>query len=46
MDVWNGERLKKKNLKNSLPRAYEWDQGYFQQEIYRRISAGLAENQN
>ncbi|MBA0879494.1 hypothetical protein Goshw_011771, partial [Gossypium schwendimanii] len=23
-----------------------WDQGYFQQEIYRRVSAGLAENQS
>ncbi|KAL2337291.1 hypothetical protein Fmac_011737 [Flemingia macrophylla] len=25
---------------------YQWDQGYFQQEIYRRVGAGLAENQN
>ncbi|MCD7460981.1 hypothetical protein HAX54_044948 [Datura stramonium] len=25
---------------------YQWDQGYFQQEIYRRVSAGLAENQS
>ncbi|KAJ0926067.1 putative photosystem antenna protein [Helianthus annuus] len=28
------------------PTRYEWDQGYFQQEIYRRVSAGLAENQS
>ncbi|CAN2059229.1 unnamed protein product [Malus fusca] len=28
------------------PTRYQWDQGYFQQEIYRRIGAGLAENQN
>ncbi|PHT83666.1 Photosystem II CP47 reaction center protein [Capsicum annuum] len=28
------------------PTHYQWDQGYFQQEIYRRVSAGLAENQN
>ncbi|MFQ6628819.1 hypothetical protein Gotur_006880 [Gossypium turneri] len=28
------------------PTRYQWDQGYFQQEIYRRVSAGLAENQN
>ncbi|CAN0930941.1 Photosystem II CP47 reaction center protein [Linum grandiflorum] len=27
------------------PTRYQWDQGYFQQEIYRRIGAGLAENQ-
>nr|GEV39145.1 photosystem II CP47 protein, chloroplastic [Tanacetum cinerariifolium] len=27
------------------PTHYQWDQGYFQQEIYRRVSAGLAENQ-
>ncbi|KAJ9536088.1 LOW QUALITY PROTEIN: hypothetical protein OSB04_un000744, partial [Centaurea solstitialis] len=27
------------------PTRYQWDQGYFQQEIYRRVSAGLAENQ-
>ncbi|KAJ1682943.1 hypothetical protein LUZ63_021840 [Rhynchospora breviuscula] len=26
------------------PTRYQWDQGYFQQEIYRRVSAGLAEN--
>ncbi|KAL8227396.1 hypothetical protein R6Q59_000137, partial [Mikania micrantha] len=25
---------------------YQWDQGYFQQEIYRRVSARLAENQS
>ncbi|KAL7602213.1 hypothetical protein Lser_V15G20844 [Lactuca serriola] len=25
---------------------YQWDQGYFQQEIYRRVSAELAENQS
>ncbi|KAJ0613589.1 putative photosystem antenna protein [Helianthus annuus] len=24
---------------------YQWDQGYSQQEIYRRVSVGLAENQ-
>ncbi|KAJ1681077.1 hypothetical protein LUZ63_023700 [Rhynchospora breviuscula] len=24
------------------PTRYQWDQGYFQQEIYRRVSAGLA----
>ncbi|QCD92446.1 photosystem II CP47 chlorophyll apoprotein [Vigna unguiculata] len=28
------------------PTRYQWDQGYFQQEIYRRVGAGLAENQN
>ncbi|KAL0802720.1 hypothetical protein Bca101_057896 [Brassica carinata] len=28
------------------PTRYQWDQGYFQQEIYRRVSAGLAENQS
>lgn len=28
------------------PTRYQWDQGYFQQEIYRRVSAGLAENKN
>ncbi|KAK8663018.1 hypothetical protein V6N13_024899 [Hibiscus sabdariffa] len=28
------------------PTHYQWDQGYFQQEIYRRVSAGLAENQS
>ncbi|EEF37075.1 conserved hypothetical protein [Ricinus communis] len=27
------------------PIRYQWDQGYFQQEIYRRVSAGLTENQ-
>uniref|UniRef100_A0A453DVL8 Photosystem II CP47 reaction center protein n=3 Tax=Aegilops tauschii subsp. strangulata TaxID=200361 RepID=A0A453DVL8_AEGTS len=26
------------------PTRYQWDQGYFQQEIYRRVSNGLAEN--
>ncbi|THU43421.1 hypothetical protein C4D60_Mb00t02470 [Musa balbisiana] len=26
------------------PTRYQWDQGYFQQEIYRRVSAGLAQN--
>jgi hypothetical protein len=26
------------------PTHYQWDQGYFQQEIYRRVSNGLAEN--
>jgi photosystem II CP47 chlorophyll apoprotein len=26
------------------PTRYQWDQGYFQQSIYRRVSAGLAEN--
>ncbi|KAI5652209.1 hypothetical protein M9H77_29396 [Catharanthus roseus] len=28
------------------PTHYQWDQGYFQQEIYRRISARLVENQS
>ncbi|KAF5953224.1 hypothetical protein HYC85_011168 [Camellia sinensis] len=28
------------------PTRYQWDQGYFQQEIYRRVGAGLAENQS
>ncbi|XP_022895235.1 uncharacterized protein LOC111409415 [Olea europaea var. sylvestris] len=28
------------------PTHYQWDQGYFQQEIYRRVSAGLAENRS
>ncbi|TYH83309.1 hypothetical protein ES332_D02G124000v1 [Gossypium tomentosum] len=28
------------------PSRYQWDQGYFQQEIYQRVSAGLAENQS
>nr|YP_009673740.1 photosystem II CP47 chlorophyll apoprotein [Cuscuta mexicana]QDF46421.1 photosystem II CP47 chlorophyll apoprotein [Cuscuta mexicana] len=28
------------------PTRYQWDQGYFQQEIYRRIGAGLAEKQS
>ncbi|KAM0023512.1 putative photosystem antenna protein [Helianthus debilis subsp. tardiflorus] len=28
------------------PTRYQWDQGYFQQEIYRRVSVGLAENQS
>uniref|UniRef100_A0A2N9GWY6 Photosystem II CP47 reaction center protein n=1 Tax=Fagus sylvatica TaxID=28930 RepID=A0A2N9GWY6_FAGSY len=28
------------------PTRYQWDQGYFQQEIYRRIGAGLSENQS
>ncbi|KAI3849584.1 hypothetical protein MKW92_002529 [Papaver armeniacum] len=28
------------------PTGYQWDQGYFQQEIYRRVSAGLDENRN
>ncbi|KAK7296157.1 hypothetical protein VNO77_50672 [Canavalia gladiata] len=27
------------------PTRYQWDQGYFQQEIYRRVGAVLAENQ-
>ncbi|WP_284236291.1 hypothetical protein, partial [Gluconobacter cerinus] len=26
------------------PTRYQWDQGYFQQEISRRVSAGLSEN--
>ncbi|CAL9193005.1 unnamed protein product, partial [Musa hybrid cultivar] len=26
------------------PTRYQWDQGYFQQEIYRRVSVGLAQN--
>ena len=28
------------------PTCYQWDQEYFQQEIYRRVSAGIAENQS
>lgn len=28
------------------PTRYQWDQGYFQQEIYRRVSTGLAENRS
>ncbi|KAL5567573.1 hypothetical protein UlMin_024148 [Ulmus minor] len=28
------------------PTRYQWDQGYFQQEIYQRVGAGLAENQS
>ncbi|TYH56550.1 hypothetical protein ES332_D08G027100v1 [Gossypium tomentosum] len=28
------------------PTRYQWDQGCFQQEIYRRVNAGLAENQS
>ncbi|GJR61753.1 photosystem II 47 kDa protein [Tanacetum coccineum] len=28
------------------PTRYQWDQGYFQQEIYRRVSARLAKNQS
>ncbi|KAG8474002.1 hypothetical protein CXB51_033779 [Gossypium anomalum] len=28
------------------PTRYQWDQGYFQQEIYRRVNVGLAENQS
>ncbi|KAK4850724.1 hypothetical protein QYF36_009271 [Acer negundo] len=28
------------------PTRYQWDQGYFQQEIYRRVNAELAENQS
>ncbi|MBA0618593.1 hypothetical protein Godav_027913, partial [Gossypium davidsonii] len=28
------------------PTRYQRDQGYFQQEIYRRVSAGLAKNQS
>jgi photosystem II CP47 chlorophyll apoprotein len=28
------------------PARYQWDQGYFQQEIYRRVGTGLAENQS
>ena len=28
------------------PTHYQWDQGYFQQEIYQRVSARLAETQN
>ncbi|KAF6142878.1 hypothetical protein GIB67_022757 [Kingdonia uniflora] len=28
------------------PTRYQWDQGYFQQEVYRRVSARLAENQS
>ncbi|KAI3877379.1 hypothetical protein MKX03_026436 [Papaver bracteatum] len=28
------------------PTRYQWDQGYFQQEIYRRVSPGLVENQS
>ncbi|CBI14791.3 unnamed protein product, partial [Vitis vinifera] len=28
------------------PTRYQWDQGYFQQERYLRVGAGLAENQN
>ncbi|KAF6136710.1 hypothetical protein GIB67_018713 [Kingdonia uniflora] len=27
------------------PTHYQWDQGYFQQEVYQRVSAGLAKNQ-
>ena len=28
------------------PTHYQWDQGYFQQEIYRRVSIRIAENQS
>ncbi|CAH1440745.1 unnamed protein product [Lactuca virosa] len=28
------------------PTRYQWDQGYFQQEIYRTVSVGLAEKQS
>ncbi|KAI5420403.1 hypothetical protein KIW84_044262 [Lathyrus oleraceus] len=28
------------------PTRYQWDQGYFQQEIYRRVGSGLVENQS
>ncbi|CAL5209163.1 unnamed protein product [Lathyrus oleraceus] len=28
------------------PTRYQWDQGYFQQEIYRRVGGGLVENQS
>ncbi|MCD7446688.1 hypothetical protein HAX54_014459 [Datura stramonium] len=28
------------------PTHYQWDQGYFSQEIYRRFSVGLVENQS
>ncbi|KAI3899016.1 hypothetical protein MKW92_017738 [Papaver armeniacum] len=28
------------------PTRYQWDQGYFKQEIYRRVSAGLAKIRN
>ncbi|KAL5569717.1 hypothetical protein UlMin_026292, partial [Ulmus minor] len=28
------------------PTRYQWDQGYFQQEIYRRVDVELAENQS
>jgi len=28
------------------PARYQWDQGYFQQEIYWRVGTGLAENQS
>ena len=28
------------------PICYQWDQGYFQQEIYQRVSAGIIENQS
>ncbi|MBA0662193.1 hypothetical protein Goklo_006371 [Gossypium klotzschianum] len=41
--VWE---ILKPNYPHLGPTRYQWDQGYFQQEIYRRVSAGLAENQS
>ena len=28
------------------PTCYQWDLGYFQQEIYRRVNTGLTKNQS
>jgi photosystem II CP47 chlorophyll apoprotein len=38
--------LKLPSLKLFGPIRYQWDQGYFQQEIYRRVGTWLAENQS
>ncbi|THU42491.1 hypothetical protein C4D60_Mb00t19380 [Musa balbisiana] len=40
--MWYGSELPQSNY--LVPTRYQWDQGYFQQEIYRRVSAGLAQN--
>ncbi|XLU77025.1 hypothetical protein S245_000446, partial [Arachis hypogaea] len=42
--MWYGSATT--SIELSGPTRYQWDQGYFQQEIYRRVSAGVAENQS
>ncbi|XP_063936263.1 photosystem II CP47 reaction center protein-like [Daucus carota subsp. sativus] len=44
--MWYGSATTPIELFGIGPTRYQWDQGYFQQEIYQRVSAGLAENQS